>query len=484
MKGGNAISSCSRGHLIADNDNTCGECIAFRRKHHRPSSHDRDADRPRVGRGRHLRRGPDLGTVIVRAVDVASRLAFAGVLLATLLVLTDCTPRLPSGPVSPPVAWTPLPALPADVLEARGRVVQQQAYELPLAGRDSPVGQAWQAVYKSVSGVDGGSREVSGVFFIPTGVAPDGGWPAVSLAHGTTGIGHDCGPSRQPDLQGYGWLINLLLRQKYAVALTDYEGLGQTGLHPYLEPRTAAYNVTDAVRALRQLSSDVSDRWVAVGYSQGGQAAWAVNELNDDYGTGLQLLGSVALAPAANVTGVADLVWSRSMTDVQRAIFPLFVIGLARHSPDLDVDAFLHGRSEYHEQQLGHCEPRGDRREIPTAAPLPWRSTVDRTRESNDLRPYSPNDIADLRNALQRVALPQRHLNQPLLVVTGTADGLVLADWVRAAVSASCALGGQIYYVEIPGADHNEVLSASVPVVADWMSGRFADLVAPSNCPV
>ena len=104
-----------------------------------------------------------------------------------------------------------------------------------------------------------GVREVSGAFFVPRGTPPENGWPVISLAHGTTGIGHDCGPSRQPDLMGYAPMIQSFLADKYAVALTDYEGLGESGSHPYLEPRTAAFNTIDAVRAMRDISPTVSD---------------------------------------------------------------------------------------------------------------------------------------------------------------------------------------------------------------------------------
>ena len=178
--------------------------------------------------------------------------------------------------------------------------------------------------------------EVSGAFFVPSGTPPENGWPVISFAHGTTGIGNDCGPSRQPDLMGYAPLVQSFLADKYAVALTDYEGLGESGSHPYLEPRTAAFNTIDAVRAMRDISATVSARWMAVGYSQGGQAVWAANELNSYYGNDLQLQGSVALAPAANLTGVADLVWSGSLTDEQRAQFPMGIVGFATRavSPD------------------------------------------------------------------------------------------------------------------------------------------------------
>ena len=54
-------------------------------------------------------------------------------------------------------------------------------------------------------------------------------------------------------------------------------------------------------------------------------------------------------APAANLTGVADLVASGSLTDVQRAQFPLGIVGFARYNPDLDADWFLHGSAEFTE---------------------------------------------------------------------------------------------------------------------------------------
>ncbi|WNG86724.1 lipase family protein [Mycobacterium sp. ITM-2016-00317] len=149
-----------------------------------------------------------------------------------------------------------------------------------------------------------------------------------------------------------------MLDRKYAVALSDYEGLGPFGTHLYLEQRTAAFNTIDAVRALREISPTVSTRWAAIGYSQGGQAVWAANELNPYYGGGLDLVGSVALAPAANVTATADLIWSRSVTEEQLALYPLFIVGLGRYNPDLDQKAFLHGAAEAQRKRLSHCAQR------------------------------------------------------------------------------------------------------------------------------
>jgi dienelactone hydrolase len=422
----------------------------------------------------------------VRFAELSFRLALA-VLLFVLLPWSASRPwalQLPSASAAAPIV-VPLPDVATDVWQSRGHVVHQEPYDPPLEDRDSVLGQAWRAVYTSVSGVDGGRREVSGAFFVPRGTPPESGWPVISLAHGTTGIGHNCGPSRQPDLMGYAPMIQSLLAVKYAVALTDYEGLGESGSHPYLEPRTAAFNTIDAVRAMREISSAVSARWVAVGFSQGGQAVWAANELNSYYGNDLQLQGSVALAPAANLTGVADLVSSGSLTDDQRARFPLLIVGLARYNPDLDEHAFLHGSAEYFRARFSRCEPPDSQESTSrqAEAPIPWRTVVGRLRDANDVKPSTPQDVATLRDALRRVALPQRPLDKPMLVIVGEDDAQVIPDWVRSAVSRSCALGARIQYLQIPNTGHEELTWKPAHTVERWIADRFAGTPPPSNCP-
>ena len=408
------------------------------------------------------------------------------VLLFLLLPLSASTTlpvRLPSAPSAKPIVVA-LPDVAADVWQSRGHVVHLEPYDdPPLEDRDSVLGQAWRAVYTSVSGVDGGRREVSGAFFVPRGTPPENGWPLISLAHGTTGIGNNCGPSRQPDLMGYAPMVESFLADKYAVALTDYEGLGESGSHPYLEPRTEAFNTIDAVRAMREITPAVSARWVAVGYSQGGQAVWAADELNSYYGIGLQLQGSVALAPSVNSTGAADLVWSGSLTDEQRAGFPMALVGGARYNPDIDADAFLHGAAELFRNLYSRCEPPQEPPVPQLEAPIPWRAVVERLRDANDVKPDSPQDIATMRDALRRVALPQRPLDKPMLVINGEDDAQALPDWIRFAVSGSCALGGQIEHLQMPDIGHDDLVPKVADAVARWTADRFAGAAPPSNCP-
>src|SRR4051812_1332460 len=95
---------------------------------------------------------------LVRFAELSWRLALATLLLLPLAALTTCGARLPSAPSAAPIV-VPLPDVAGDVWESRGDVVHQEPYDdAPLEDRDAVLGQAWRAVYTSVSGVDGGRR--------------------------------------------------------------------------------------------------------------------------------------------------------------------------------------------------------------------------------------------------------------------------------------------------------------------------------------
>ncbi|ART72435.1 hypothetical protein BTO20_31230 [Mycobacterium dioxanotrophicus] len=388
------------------------------------------------------------------------------VLLVLATVASGCSADGGDASAAPPIK-TPLPDVAAEAWSARGHVLERAPFNPPL--NDPVIGDAWRAVYTSVSGVDGRTREISGTFFIPPGDPPQDGWPVISLAHGTTGIDNACGPSTHSDLMGYLAEVRAYLADGYAVAMTDYEGLGSPGTHPYLEPKSAAFNVIDAVRALHELTSTVSRRWVAAGTSQGGQAVWAADELNAFYGDGVDLIGSVAMSPAANVTGLADLAWSGQLTNDQEMYFPLLIEGVQRYNAELDESRYVHGRIAAGMGILAQCQsPVGD--------------LLSRVYAEEELKPDRRRDVDALRRALQRIALPQQPLTVPMLVVSGDNDQTVRPQWVSSAVQQSCRIGGRIEHMQIPGAGHAELPPDADKTVRQWIADRFDDVAAPSNC--
>lgn len=402
----------------------------------------------------------------------ARRLLVASLALCVMWLLPSCAAvRMDgSGDASAAIA-TPLATPPPSVgnaeLAARGTVVSAAAFSPAGYVTAQVLGAAADAVYFSTSGVSGARTQVSGTFFLPAGPPPAEGWPVVAWAHGTTGIKQGCAPSMAEDLWGDGARVTSFLSSGFAVAFTDYEGLDGHGEHPYLEPRTAAYNVIDSVRALRNLFPSVGTRWVAVGPSQGGQAAWAVNEVNRSYGSGLDLLGTVAMSPAVELSDLAARAMTRSLTPSQFVLLPLVIVGLSTYDPSIRVDRFLRGAA-------------ADLRETLIGCGLDLESARAQLINSEDVGPTGVRDENDLHDALRRIALPQGPPSAPMLVVNGLNDDTVFPEWVSVAVKRSCRFGGVIQHVEVPAAGHNDL--GSDELVLGWINDRFAGSPPPSTC--
>lgn len=91
--------------------------------------------------------------------------------------------------------------------------------------------------------------------------------------------------------------VKALLAKGWAVAVTDYEGLGTPGTHTYIVADAEAHAVLDIVRAATQvpeLGLSPSAPVGIVGYSQGGQAAARAAEIESTYAPELDVVGVVA----------------------------------------------------------------------------------------------------------------------------------------------------------------------------------------------
>ncbi|MDT5009065.1 MAG: hypothetical protein QOH57_682 [Mycobacterium sp.] len=385
--------------------------------------------------------------------------------LCAVVVLAGCRAPAAEAPPLDPI-HVPLPTIAALVSQDRGQIVDDQSLDGVSDAVRNAMGDGRRATYRSVSGISGAGTSVTGTFFIPKGVAPAGGWPVVSLGHGLTGMNTDCAPSNRPDMFGLATTVEVVLKLGMAVAVADYEGLGAPGKHPFLEPRTAAFNVIDAVRALHALFPATSTRWLAFGQSQGGQAVWAANELNKSYGDGLTLIGSVAIAPAANVTGLVRLAVDQKLSDQQLALMPMVVTAAQRAFPGVPIDRLLHGAALTDTDALTGCGTQADAaRGHITAA---------------DVKPSTQADADSLADSLRKMALPQEPVSAPMLVVSGGKDRLILPSWIAFAVAQSCQMGGRIEYEEQKSAGHGDVGPDNQ--VIKWLADRFADAPAPSNC--
>src|SRR5215211_5529612 len=253
----------------------------------------------------------------------------------------------------------------------------------------------------------------------------------VAWAHGTMGLADQCAPSRTdhldlPGFDDYSATVASYLSQGWTVTATDYAGLGTPGLHPYLVGESEGRSVIDSVRAARKLNPDLSDKWVVSGHSQGGQAAIFASELAGTYGKGLQLRGTISLAPASNL----DLITQGVVGTPYQGYLVMAIYGLSA------VDATVH-----------------------------------------------PEEIL-AQPALDRVgALETGCFEQLEAFADLTADELLVGGELSEDFhSQLCAFDQPVQLAEYPGVGHVEVLAASQQDVIDYIGDRFAKEPAPSNC--
>jgi Secretory lipase len=330
--------------------------------------------------------------------------------------------------------------------------------------------QAARVVYRSTEGDTEAPTVVSGSVFTPLGPAPSGGWPVVAFAHGTLGVDNPCGPSLYGSLLGNAYPVTQWIGQGYAVAFADYQGLGYDGIHPYPDARTAGRNVIDSVRALRETFKNVSNRWAAFGGSQGGGSSWAANEQAGSYAPELDLVGAVAISPAADMTGIVDKAQAGTLTSDQEAVWELMVKSLARLHPDLNPDDYRHGAAAQYWDILTACAGPLVHDRNAAAAQLVPQDFVPNTQEAADR----------LRGFLAAWALPQQKLAAPLSVAYTGADTFIDSDWVRSAITRACQLGGTVVWVFDPNKGHGDV---DFDRQQHWMADRFAGKPVVNECP-
>ena len=330
--------------------------------------------------------------------------------------------------------------------------------------------EALRVRYRSTSDFEPRSTIVSGVIFIPAGTPPEGGWPVLAHAHGTTGIRPECGPSLSTNLWGATVLVTAYLKAGYAVAAADYQGLGAPGIHPYLDAKVAGWNVIDSVRALRRARPGIiSDRWVTIGGSQGGGASWAAAEQASTYAPELHLVAAVNEVPAADIAGYAQKAADGALTRVQGAAYSALLFSLSRVHPDLDMNLYRRGSVAANWDALSMCYgPR-----------MQERNDAVTKIEPGELKPATPRATRALQNLLSTMALPQKKAAAPMLVIYAGQDEYIEAAWTRKAIAAACEMGTQIEADFQPTRSHGTFDGSHV---LEWLSRRMAGEPVQNAC--
>jgi hypothetical protein len=356
-----------------------------------------------------------------------------------------------------------LPTAPPEAFYRRGAAIQSGAPGtlVDAVALDAPAGtRAWAVLYRTRSSSDR-TAPVSGLVLAPVEAPPPTGYPTVAWAHGTTGIADRCAPSRDGVIgTGLPGLVDLA-RSGYLVTATDYEGLGTTGLHPYLVGASEGHSVLDSIRAARAVSgSDAKAPAVLLGISQGGHAALWASELAARYAPEIDLVGTVAASPPIDLRLLQAEVFAKDASPRPESWLEGLMVVSAWHDVyGLSIDGLLSGEGMRAVEALRDDCPSN------VGAPTSFPFRVDPSSRPDWLSKLTENS-------------PGHHASSaPILVLAARGDEQVPPATIQPGVDRLCAAGSRVELRWVDG-EHTatltsmEGISAAIGWIRDRLDGK------------
>jgi len=396
-------------------------------------------------------------------VNLFRIVTFACACFGTSMVMAAGT--LPVGPAAGDMVlsafyrWPEaMPALPGVLLRSESLPVQSQ---MPAAA------QALRLLYSSSDERwHSGLVAVSGALYLPTGTPPAEGWPLLAWAHGTLGIADACAPSWTGLRDRDAAYLNRWLARGFAVVVTDYQGLGGPGPHPYTFWQAEGRSVLDSIRAARAIRPGlIANRTFLAGQSQGGGAALGATILATSYAPELPILGALLTAPNSTFPeGPISLPPRQSST----VFLALASGGLRDDGPRVEDILTTKGL------QLLAVARQGCTRDIALESKALQISSF------AELLTITPETLAGLRNPT--TDMPQASIAFPLFIATGQADHTITPERQYAVAAALCAAGNAVTWRTYEGLGHDGVLHGSLEDAFAFVRARLGGHAHGANC--
>ena len=302
----------------------------------------------------------------------------------------------------------------------------------------------------------------SGVVLYPYGKKPPaGGWPVIAWAHGFSGVARSCAPSLMRNI-GHGPFLSMYVNLGYAVVATDYTGLGTRFRNAFLDGPSNAADVINSIPAARAAVSELGARWVVMGEAEGGLAALAVaekeNEIRDP-----NYLGAVAISDVAGVKAIFD----QSGAGSSSLMLASLAYGIKTVYPHFQASDILTEKGLALYQDIGQaCS------EIRTATELSPTQTVKPDWRSNSL----------VRQYFERNDPGQVPAFGPILVISRDGRAAIVITATAPAISRMCKQGDRVQWLRFPDLDPGGIIGDTVRDQIGWIEGRFAGRPAARNC--
>ncbi|CAM3031377.1 lipase family protein [Prescottella defluvii] len=302
----------------------------------------------------------------------------------------------------------------------------------------------------------------SGVVFVPQGVPPEGGWPVVSWAHGTVGLGDACAPSQNPRSARDANYLGHWLSQGYAIVASDYIGLGTPGVHPYLESASEANAVVDMVRAGRAVVPELSPRWMAIGQSQGGHAALAAAHQATRYAPELDYRGAVTTGAPSNLEYAFSIggPWIPPLGFDGLTSFTTYILaGMRATMPEVDVNSYL--------------TPRG-RQLVDAAETLCYQEQAEAVKgvSVGELLTRSLGEPPMHAAMTEYLGVPTSGYDRSLFIAQGLLDTVVPAPLSFKLIADLRLAGVDATYMTYP-TNHDGTMAASLPDSTSFVRHRL-----------
>ncbi len=340
----------------------------------------------------------------------------------------------------------------------------------PLKDVILPAGiRGWRILYATT--VDDSTPATAvAIVFAPTD-PPTGPRPVIAWEHATTGLLQKCMPSLLSTPTKGILERDRIVMAGWVVVATDYSFAEKGGPHPYLIGEGEARATLDSVRASRQMSELTLDkRMVVWGYSQGGHAALWTGIVGPRYAPDLEILGVVAIAPAANVKNILAM-----NVEVDKLFGAYVATSYSRFYPDITFEQAIRPEAlDAARQIVNLCAfvPPEDPERIEALA-----ATFD-----------GPALATSWNKALQarlEQNTPDGPIKAPVVIAQGLSDTAVPSSATDAYVEERCAAGQRLEYWTFAGRDHDTIVEPGTPLeelLIRWTTARFANEPQASGC--
>jgi hypothetical protein len=341
-----------------------------------------------------------------------------------------------------------------------------EEYELPLSV------SAVRILYHSRSAA-GEDVAASGVVLIPTEKKPPaGGWPVIAWAHGATGVARSCAPSLARNL-GHGPFLSMYVNLGYAVVAPDYIGLGTDFRNAFLDNPSNAADLIASIPASRTAVPQLGVKWIVMGEAEGGLAAVAVaekeNEIRDP-----GYLGAIA------ISGLADIgeIYGHAAFGSSGPTWVSLAYGIKTVYPRFEVSGMLTTKALAVYRDIGQtCSKTG------TMAELSFAEAVKAGWDDNEfVRQYfARNSLARTQSYGPKSSGSK--LYGPIMVISADSDQAVPVAATAQAIARLCKQGDAIQWQRYPSLDPGRVIGDSVRDQIAWIEARFAGRPSVTNCP-